>query len=406
VLGDPPSTKDNRPVIPFLATGSGLVAGLAEAVEEASHRMGADGLCVLRREPLVDEECPEVSDVDVVSIWRREYELPERATVETPIGRVFVDTLWIPASEMLDPLAAASYKMLPHLLRESVTVSSRSEAIASMIENIKLGMHERAAWERRIGEQVNFGDAALHEASRNLDFPPAAIFFLQTAHAYYLMALADSLKESVMSILTRPMAKVRRMSAETGIGLEQLLTSNLRLGGRDPGASLDALERVHAAVSRVTDPGRDPRIMGERARGHYLYSISPLELEYREAVARALIKRGDHENANFYLRFWAYSISRCPVVFEDARRGRSTSFYVPYRPFKESVEATCPQIMEDMGLIFGEVTPEQARESIDGTELFRRLVTGRIGEEGLALVSSRDAAALAAGSAAAEDRRR
>jgi hypothetical protein len=378
------------------------VAGLAEAVQEASHRMGADGLCVLRREPLVDEECPEVSDVDVVSIWRREYELPERATVETSIGRVFVDTLWIPASEMLDPLAAASYKMLPHLLRESVTVYSRSEPVASMIENIKLGMHERAAWERRIGEQVNFGDAALHEASRNLDFPPAAIFFLQTAHAYYLMALADSLKESVMSILTRPMAKVRRMSAETGIGLEELLTSNLLLG-RDPGGSLDALERVHTAVSRVTDAGRDARIMGERARGHYLYSISSLELEYREAVARALIKRGDHENANFYLRFWAYSISRCPVVLEDARRGRSTSFYVPYRPFKESVEATCPPMMEDMGLIFGEVTPEQARESIDGTELFRRLVTARIREEGLALVSSREAAAIATGSAA--DRR-
>jgi hypothetical protein len=397
--------KDDRPVLPFLATGSDLVAGLREAVEEMSRRMGAeDALHLLRRKPLVDEECPEVSDLDVVSIWRRGYELPERATVETSIGRVFVDTLWIPASEMLDPLAAASYKTLPHLLSESVTVSSRSEPIASMIENIKLGMHERVAWERRIGEQVNFGDAALQEASRNLDFPPAAVFFLQTAHAYYLMALADSLKDSVMSILTRPMAKVRRVSAETGIALERLFTSNLRLGA-DPVGSLDALGRVHAAVSKVTDPGRDPRILGERTRGHYLYSISSLELGYREAVARALIRRGDYENANFYLRFWAYSVSRCPVVFGDARQGRNTSFYVPYRPFKESVEAACPQIMEDMGLIFGEVTREQARESIDGTELFRRLVTDRIREEGLALVSSREAAAAAVATGSAADRR-
>jgi len=128
----------------------------------------------------------------------------------------------------------------------------------------------------------------------------------------------------------------------------------------------------------------------ERTRGHYLYSISPLELEYRETVGRALIRAGDYPNANFFLRFWAYSLSRCPVVLEEARQGRETSFYVPFRPFKESVKAACPEILDDMKTIFGgELTAAEAEESIQGTEAFRDLVTGLIRERGMRLASSR-----------------
>jgi hypothetical protein len=377
---------------PFAHGGTDLEAGLLEAVGKASLLLEADSLCTLRRTPLVNEDCPEVSDVDIVSIWERPEELPERVTVETSIGRVFVDILWIPASEMLDPVEAAGYKMLPHLLAESETVSTRSRQVGSMVENIKLNMYERAAWERRIGDQLNFGDAALMEASRNMDFPPAVLFFLQTAHAYYMTALADCLRQSVMSLLTRPMTKLRRMSAETGVGLEWALRANLHLEA-DPSASLEALERVYAAVSARGSP-RQAQGLNGRTRGHYLYSISPLELEYREKVAEALVDRGDYANANFYLRFWAYSLSRCPVVIQDARQGRNTSFYVPFRPFKESVQAVCPEIMDDMRMVLGgDVTSEEAEESIRGTDAFRGLVTDQIRGSGLRLISSREAGA-------------
>jgi len=365
-------------------------AGLREAAVKASLLLDPSPLAVRCRRPLVDWDCPEVADVDLVAVWDRQEELPERRTVDGPLGRVFVDVLWIPASALLDPIDAAGYMMLPHLLWESEAVSTRSEAIGAMVENVRLNMHERGAWEKRIGEQINFGDAALKEATRNLDFPPAAVFFLQAAHAYYLTALADCLRQSVMSLLTRPMAKVRRMSAETGLELEKMMTANLHLDA-DPSLSLEALQRVHAAVSSRGSP-RQVRGLSERTRGHYLYSISPLELEYREAVAKALVGRRDHANANFFLRFWAYSLSRCPVVLEEARQGRETSFYVPFRPFKESVEAARPEILDDMRTIFGrEVTEAEAAESVAGTEAFRGLVTDQLRRSGLRPRPSRDA---------------
>jgi hypothetical protein len=363
--------------------------GLREAAVDASRSLVPSPLAVRCRKPLVDGDGPGVADVDLVAIWERGEELPERTTVEGSSGRVFVDVLWVPASALLDPLDAAGFMTLPHLLWESEPVSTRSEAIGRMVENVRLKMWERGAWEKRIGGQISFGDAALREATRNLDFPPAAVFFLQAAHSYYLTALADCLQQSVMSLLTRPMAKVRRMSAATGIRLEEMVKANLHLEA-DPSPSLKALERVHAAVSATGGP-RQVKGLSERARGHYLYSISPLELEYREAVGRALVGAGDYANANFFLRFWAYSLSRCPVVLEEARQGRETSFYVPFRPFKESVQAACPQILDDMETIFGkELTETEAMKCVEGTEGFRELVTEQIRQRGLQPAQSRD----------------
>jgi hypothetical protein len=366
-----------------------LEAGLREAAGKASRLLERESLGVLCRTPLVDEDCPEVSDVDLLSIWERPEECPERIIVDGPLGRVFVDILWIPASKMLDPVEAASYKILPHLLLESETVWMRSDSVNSLVDDIRLNAYEKAVWERRIGNQFNFGDAALQEASKNLDFPPAALFFLQTAHSYYLMALADCLKHSTMALLTRPMTKLRRMAAETGCELEQALSANLHLR-TDPSASFDALERVYGAVSAKCST-RKPQGVSGRARGHYAYSLSPLELEYRMMVAKALVGRGDFANANLYLRFWAYALSRCPVVLEDARKGRNPSFYVPFAGFKEALQVACPEIMDDMKLILGGgMTRGDAEESVAGTAAFRRLIAGQIRGKGLRLASSRD----------------
>ncbi len=123
-----------------------------------------------------------------------------------------------------------------------------------------------------------------------------------------------------------------------------------------------------------------------RAKGHFAYSISALELEYRELVANALIAKKDYPNANFYLRFWAYSLSRCPVVLEEAREGRKPSFYVPFEPFKKSVQAICPEILGDMKTIFGEkLTALEVEETIKGTILFKKLVCDKIQDSGLSL---------------------
>lgn len=361
-----------------------LKTGLWEAAVKVSHLLESNSLCILCRKPLLDEDCPEISDVDLLAIYEKPEEYPERITVECSLGRVFVDILWIPIAPMLDSARAASYKILPHLLMESEMIWMRSDSIKPIIDNVKLNTYDKAVWEKRIYNQINFGDAAFQEASRNLDFPPVTLFFLQTAHSYYLMALADCLKHSTMSILTKPITKLRRMATETGCDLEQVLKTNLYLD-TEPSPSLKALKRIHDAVSTKCSTQKLQGVTG-RTRGHYTYSISPLELEYRERVIEALIRKGDYTNANFYLRFWAYGLSRCPVVLEESRQGKNPSFYVPFKAFKESIETTCPEIIDDMKIILGgEITLPQAEESIKGTATFRQLVTDQIQNKGLRL---------------------
>lgn len=317
-----------------------------------------------------------MSDIDLVSIWEEPEEWPERLTVEGSLGPTFVDVLWIPASKMLDGAEAASYKILPHLLLESKTIWSKSAAIESLIENIRLCAYDHSVWEKRINSQLGFGDAALQEAVNNLTFPPAVLFFLQTAHAYYLMALGNCLRKSTMGMLTKPISKLRRMGFANG-DLEELLVANLRLA-TDPMGALGAVDRIHRAVASRCS-GSDVKGVAERTRGHYAYTLSPTELHYRESVAAALAWRGENAAANFYLRFWAYSLSRCPVVLEESKLGRGPSFYVPNRRLKESLTAACPEIIDDVEVVMGgTLARADAERSIEGTARFRRMIEDQI----------------------------
>ena len=370
---------------PFLREKlSVLENALFEAAKIASRRLEPNSLAVLVRKPILDEDCPEVSDVDLISVWEKPEELPERITVESRMGRVFVDVLWIPVSKIFDPVEAASYKTLPHLLLNYEYLWARSETVKPIIDSVRLNAFKPDVWAKRIRHQLGFGDAALEEAQKNLNYPPGVLFFLQTAHAYYVIALADCLKRSTMSLLTRPVTKLRQIDSETNSGFEPLLRRNLHLDV-EPSVSLVALHRVYNAVA-ARCAGRQLLGVGMRVRGHYDYSVSALELEYRELVARALIARGHYGNANFYLRFWAYSLSRCPVVLEEARRGRNPSFYVPFEPFKESVLAVCPEILEDMTIILGgDISELEAEEAVKGTALFKKLVVAQIEAKGIGL---------------------
>ena len=358
-------------------------------MENAARLLEPDSLGILCRKPLMDEDLPGVSDVDLLSIWDKPEEYPERITVMGHSGRVYVDVLWIPAAAMLDPVTAAGYRMLPHLLMESEIVWMRSDATRTMVDQIRLTMYEKRVWERRLGSLLGFGDAALMEASRNLDFPPASLFYLQTASSYYLIALSDCLKQSIMSLLNRPIAKIRKMDALIGIGLEELLVASLHLD-RDPSASLAAMRNLYDVVNARCST-RQVKGVSARTRGHYDYSISSDELEYRLMVANALLESGDPANANYYLRFWAYSLARCPVVLEEAGKGKNPSFYVPFRPLKESLLTACPEALDDVTLIMGgDVSKDEAGESVRGTTDLRKIIVSQIEKRGLHPAASRD----------------
>ena len=355
---------------------------LIEAKEIARRLLEPDSLGILSRKPLMDEELPEVSDIDLLAIWDKPEEHVERRTVMGSKGRVFVDIMWIPVGVMLDSRTAAGYRMLPHLLMESDEVWMQSDAVRSMVNRIRLNVYDRSIWERRLGSQISFGDAAFREVSRNPDFPPASLFYLQMAHAYYLTAVADSTRQSVMSIMTRPMTKLRKIDALLGCDLENRFIENLLLNA-DPSDSLVSLKKLHDAVSSRCKAQNIPGVAA-RTQGHYLYSVSPVELEYRESVAHALIHRGDLPAAHFYLRFWAYSLVRCPVVFEEAREGMRPSFYVPFRPLRESMERYFPEGIDIFARIIGNgITRADVEESVRGTAAFRENIVGIIQRNGL-----------------------
>jgi len=350
-------------------------------IGDVSKTLKHKSLGILCRWPLLDEDYPEVSDVDLLSIWDGPEELPNRIVATVSSGRVFVDIVWIPLSAMVDPVKAASYRILPHLLLGSKVVWLRSDEIKSLIGQIKLNTYEKDIWNRRLGNQINFGDVALLEASRNLDFPQASQFFLQIAHSYYMMALGDSLKRKITSFITRPIIKLKNIDAETGCRLEDMLKANLYLG-TNPSVQLSALRRI-SNVIRSKCRGQMPLGMSLKTAGHFAYMFSPMELDYREMVADAMIKKGDYANASIYIRFMAYSLARCPIVFEEAGNGRDPSFFVPNQPLKKSLQQTCPEIIDDLTLILGEkLTRAQVESSITGTLSFRSVVMEQINKRG------------------------
>lgn len=351
---------------------------------KATHSLEPRPLGVLCRKPLIDDECPEASDVDLVSFWDEPEECPVRLAVTVPSGRVYVDVLWIPVSALMDPVEAAGYRMLPHLLMEAETVYIRSDWMRDLIQQIKINAYNEAVWERRLIAHIHIGDSAFREAYRNLDFPQASLFFLQIAHSYYLMALADCLKQSIMSLLTRPIPKLRRMEDETDRRLEEMLTANLILEPItfDP---IRFMKRIYDFID-PRYPKKASHGMGLRTGGYYSYSSSKLDFEYRSMVTRAMLRRGHFKNASIYVRFWAYTLSRCPIVFEEAKHGNSPSFYVPYKPLRQSLEEVCPQIINDLALLLGgETTRQEARASMKGLSAFRSLVLERIRVRGFKL---------------------
>ena len=357
-------------------------AALKQAAQKIMQELKPKALAIFHRKPLIDPEYPDVSDIDITAIWTQREEQPERIVIDTPEGRVFIDVLWVPVSKMLNAEEAASYKTLPHLLLESEPLYVQTDTVQSIIDNIKQKTYEQTVWEHRIGHQLGFGDAAFEEAKKNLNFPPAALFFLQTAHANYIVALADSLKQSTMSLLTRPVTKLKQMTANSNPYLATNMETTLHLDV-DPSPSISALKRIHLAVYQKCAQ-KQPYGVSNRTLGHYTYTLSPIETDYRLSFATALIKNNDLANANFYLRFWAYSLARCPAVLHEANQSKKPSFYVPIESLKTSINIELPKILDDIKTIMGgDITDQEIHESIKDTIKFKDQIVNQIQKSGI-----------------------
>ena len=110
-----------------------LADSLLEATNKTCELLKPNSLGIYVRKPLLDEDCPEASDVDLISIYEKPEELPERITVKSKTGIIFVDILWIPISKIFDASEAATYKILPHLLLEYEDIWLKSDTVRSII---------------------------------------------------------------------------------------------------------------------------------------------------------------------------------------------------------------------------------------------------------------------------------
>ena len=75
-----------------LAVSGQTEGNLIEAKEIAQRLLEPDSLGILSRKPLMDNELPEVSDIDLLAIWDKPEEYVERRTVMGSEGRVFVES--------------------------------------------------------------------------------------------------------------------------------------------------------------------------------------------------------------------------------------------------------------------------------------------------------------------------
>ncbi len=66
-------------------------------------------------------------------------------------------------------------------------------------------------------------------------------------------------------------------------------------------------------------------------RAEYAYTLDARELDWRIQVAEEMADDGFPEAALYYLRFWAYSLARIPMVWQSALEGKDIPFLRPER---------------------------------------------------------------------------
>jgi hypothetical protein len=224
---------------------------------------------------------------------------------------------------------------------------------------------------QRIASFLHMGYLTVREIGITWDFPALARFWLQMAYAACAAAICDGIGGLCPNVYTRPFGCVEQIELGAGRSLRPLLVTTLRLDS-DPLDLVDPVRRIHRAVSRFREPDWCPT-MPAATRAEYRYFISGDELDWRIGVAREMVERGDPAAAVWYLRFWAYSLARIPIVWNRAQEGVSVSFLRPDRAVGPDLERHCPDILDDIAYVLGDERPVTSADVNDSLEQLYRL---------------------------------
>lgn len=315
--------------------------------EELAHVQYA---CV--RDPLLDRDCPDTSDVDVLVFDDVDDLVPERRRLGPASGsRLVLDLLRVPARSIDDPAAFATAGLLVHRLLGSRPIVVR-EPFGAAVERVRTLAARTDVHTRRLGGFLDMGVHTVREVGITWDFPELALLWSAIAQIACAAAMIDATGELCPNIYTRPLEHLRAFERRFGPELVRPFVAAARLNA-DPAAAVAPLERIQAVVARRFPEPAWPPNMRAGTRAEYRYFSARDELALRVATARELQARGDAPAGLFYLRFHAYMLARVPMVAGCARDGRNVTFIRPERAVRRVLEAECPEIVDDLRAVLG-----------------------------------------------------
>jgi hypothetical protein len=314
---------------------------------------------------------PQHEDLDLVIFGKVDGFRPERhmAPDGTP-----VDLAWYPAAWLDDAERIASSGLAAHRLALS------DPAWAARTDDVDAAHRVRALMPRpdllsaRLAIFLDMGRLTVRETGITHDLPSLARFWLQMGHAGVIAALAELHGLYCPNVYTRPFDVL----AKLGDGLTAQVVDALGLDD-DPHAVAEAVLAMHALVSPAFDDPPWPAGMREATRAEYRYTLDAAELRWRLAVAKELADGGQGPAAVWMLRYWAYALSRLPMVFAAAARGEDLAFLRPERAVRPALAAHCPALLPWLARAMGGPTPpSELSVALASLQALRLTVNARI----------------------------
>ena len=350
-------------------------------------RLSARARAVFLRTPIEDRFCPTMQDLDLVVFGDVDGFRPERlwAPDGTPI-----DLAWYPESLLESPESLAQSGLAAHRFRCSQLLWDAAGDAGQRRQAFDKCLYEPEIQANRIAVFLDIGYLTVREVGVTWDFPALALFWLQMGHAACVATMADACRMACPNVFTRPFGSIEALDLATGIGIRARFVDALRL--RDSAIPLiSSLRRMHRLIlTRYARP-QWPDSMRQTTRAEYEYTISSAELEWRIGVARELIGLGHGEAAVHYLRFWAYSLARLPMVWHRASEGSDIAFLRPERPVMPDLQAHCPEILPDLTAILGgPMTVECVCNAVDQLQQLRRITLDLLTARGITPHATRE----------------
>ncbi len=380
--GDPHLSRQRE----FMMRPGPRPAGLDRALEQIASRADA----VFLREPAIDPNSPETSDLDLLVFGPVDDLLPERIFLEGLEGARPIDLIWLRTQSLDDPGAFATQGVLPHRLLSSKAVydpTGRFERQAGLVER---EMFEPSVQAGRIEGFLDLGFLTVREIGITWDFPPLALFWLHMAYAALLAAIGDATRTLCPNVYTRPFDYTRRLEELTGLRLVEPYLAALRLRVTLDNA-VEALRRVHHVVAARFPEPTWPDAIRNSTRHEYRYFLERQEVEWRIAAAQEMARRGNAANGVFYLRLLAYSLARIPSVHRHALAAEDASFLRPLRAMLPELSALCPEIVADLSLVLGNgASVEHVRSALEAVLTLRSDTVGLLESSAVPLSGLRE----------------